>query len=513
MTTWRPTRPRVWLRAVALVVCWLITVWSALPLFAFAAPAGSGDDNLTLTADRVEYNSQTRRVQADGHARATGRGAVITADHIEADLAAQEVLARGNVTLTQGDKTLNASLLRYNLITRTGHVEQAAGQLQVWHVSAETIDLAPEQDVATEASLTPCDPDHPLYKVTAKKAVITPDQTFTAYDATLWVAGTHIITVPVYTAKANGRSGPSLGYDNLDGIYLEYANSFPLGSWRDDYRIRLGTITGLSAENNLSRRFGDYIFSLDLGRTQLKNRGGVILNVDRYAVDVVSDRIRIPGWPLDVSFEGHAGSYGEIARSVTSTRVGASVTLASDTFVLGESVYFSAGGRIHFDGYGTGDHQTVFEGSAALTAPLGPGSRASLVYTSVIVDGMTPFTFDAYGATSTVTLNYYHLFGGFLQSAYASVSYDFLAGETTLGLTAAMSINRNTEFDISAYYSLLTGQLNEIDYALNLRCDCASIGLVYQTFPYSPSRNAFMVTVELNVGPSVTFSGTGVKSE
>src|SRR5690348_18365521 len=113
MTTWRPARPRVWERAVALAACCLIVASSPLPLF--AAPSASGDDSLTLTADRVEYNSQTRRVRADGHVQATGRGALIWADHLEADLAAQEVVARGNVTLTQGTKTLTGSLLRYNL--------------------------------------------------------------------------------------------------------------------------------------------------------------------------------------------------------------------------------------------------------------------------------------------------------------------------------------------------------------------------------------------------------------
>jgi LptA/(LptD N-terminal domain) LPS transport protein len=496
MTTWRPARPRAWQRAVALVACCLMVISSPLPLL--AAPAGSGDDRLTLTADRVEYASKTRRVRADGHVRATGRGAVITADHLEADLAAQEVVASGNVTLAQGNKTLTGSLLRYNLVSRSGHVEQAAGQLNIWHVSAETIDVAPEQDVATEASITPCDPDHPAYKVTAKKIVIVPGEYFTAYDATLWVAGIRVITVPVYTASARGASGPSFGYSTLDGVYLEYANSFFLGAWRDDYRIRLATTSSLTAENILSQRFGAYVVSVELGRSEIKDTGGNLVSLDRYTVDAASDYQRIPGWPAGFLLEAHAGSYGELATGVTTTRADFAASVISDTFMLSPSVSFSAGGRIVLDAYGTGQQRTVIEGSAALSAVLNPSASTSLAYSTVVVNGATPFSFDNYGASSVGSLTYSHVFGGFLQSAAASVNYDFLGKETTLGLAAAMSISPDLEFSVSAQYNVTTQQLNYVEYAINVRCDCVGVGLVYQTFPYSPASNRLLITVQLN---------------
>jgi lipopolysaccharide export system protein LptA len=513
MTTWHPSRRRVWQRAVALVACCLVVVSSALPLF--AAPAGSGDDSLTLTADRVEYDSQTRRVRADGHVRATGRGAVITADHLEADLATQNVVARGNVTLAQGDKTLTASVLRYDLVSRKGHVEQAAGQLNIWHVSAEAIDVAPEQDVATQASITPCDPNHPAFKVTAKKIVIVPDQYFTAYDASLWVAGIRVITVPVYTANARGGSGPTFGYNTLDGVYLEYANTFFTGGWRDDYRIRLATTTSLSAENILSQRFSGYVVSVDLGRSQIRNVNGDLVNLDRYSVDIATDRQRIPGVPIGIDFQGHVGSYGELATGVTTTRAEAIATFATDTFVLSPSLYFSAGGRVRFDSYGTGQQRTLIEGSSALSATLSPRDSTSLSYSTVSVNGASPFSFDHYDPSSTASLSLSHVFGGFVQSASGSVTYDFLSQQTTLGLAASMSISSDVAFNVSAQYNLTTQQLTEIDYALNVRCDCVTIGLVYRTFPNNPSGNNLMISVQLNAfpGQTVTFSGSGIKSE
>ncbi|HET9002138.1 MAG TPA: hypothetical protein VFP86_21055 [bacterium] len=516
MKRWFLSQLRVWPCGVALVLCCLVVISSALPLLAAGAPE---DDKMTVTADRVEYNSQTRIVRADGHVRATGRDTVIVADHLEANLDAQEVMASGNVTLTQsgtttvgnagllrGEKVVKGSLLRYNLRTAVGHFEQASGQVGFWHVSGETIDLSPEKDVATGASITSCDPDHPLYKVTAKRIEIVPNDHFTAYNASLWVAGIRVVTLPSYTATARGRSGPSVGYNTLDGAYLEYANSFPLGSWRDEYRIRLATTTGLSAENIISQRFDDHIWRLALGRTQVYDFNLNLVNVDRYALDLEYDSKKIPGWPIGYQVEAHAGSYGEPATGVTTTRVEAIATVGTDTFVLSPGLYFSASGRFHYDIYGTGQQRTVIEGQTALVASLSPKASTYLSYTNVGVNGSTPFIFDSYTPISSLTYGFFYTFGGFVQIAGTTVTYDFPSNQTTLGLYLSMNITPTTLFNISGYYNTTTQQISEVDYALNIRCDCATFGIVYRTYPQSPGSNNFLFMVQFNaLGPNSTF--------
>jgi lipopolysaccharide assembly outer membrane protein LptD (OstA) len=504
---------RVWPRGAALALCGLVIISSALPLL--AASIVPDDDKMTVTADRVEYNSQTRIVRADGHAKATAHDAVITADHLEANLDAQAVLATGHVTLTQGDKMVTGSFLSYNLRTRVGRFEQAAGQLGLWHISAETIDVAPEQDVATAASVTSCDPDHPVYKVTAKKIVIVPNDHFTAYGASLWVAGTRIVTLPQYTSAVGRASGPSIGYSTPDGLYLQYANSFLLGGWRDEYRIRLGTTTGISAENLISQRFNDHVWSVDLGRHEFKDQNGDLVNVNQYSVNLVYDRERIPGLPLAFQIEGHAGSYGELPTAgvttagATTTRVEGLLTFATDTFVLAPNLYYSASGRVHYDVYGTGQQQTVIEGDTALSAILSPKVSASLSYDLVDVNGSTPFTFDSYSPSSSTTLNVNYLVGGFLQNVNASLTYGFLSMQTTVGLSMAFNITSNVVFSVYGQYNLTTQQLTEIDYGINVRCDCVTVGLIYRTFPQSPASNNFILAVEINAFPGRSFSFTG----
>ena len=470
------------------------------------SPAPPFGEAFTVTADRIEYNSLARTLAADGHVRASSGETVITADHLEGSVDTQEVTATGHVTLSQGLTTATGTLLTYNLGTKVGRMENLAGTFGPLHVSGQAIEIGPKQDVVSEASVTPCDPDHPFYKITAKKIVIVPDESFTAYDASLWVGGVRVITLPTYTATLRGRSGPSLGFNTLDGLYIEYANSFPVGDWRDEYRIRLATTTGLSAENILSERAADHLWAVDLGRSLVQDVNGNLFNIDRYSLDLTYDRARLPWVPIDFQFEAHGGSYRELATGVAATRAEGIATFATDAFRLGPRLFTSASGRVRYDTYGSGQQRTEIEGSAALTSPLSLWASASLSYSGVAVSGSTPFLFDLINPSSVVSFSYTYIFGGFLQSANANLSYDFLAQQTTLGLNVSMTITPTTAFSVSSQYNLSSHLLTEVDYAVNVRCDCVTVGFVYRTFPQSPSANTLVLTVELNsLGNNVTF--------
>ncbi len=492
---------RWWRRAAALAACPLVAC-PLLPLAlvppALATQAGPGDA-ITVTADRVEYAPRSHAVRADGHVEASTRDVVITADHLEANTETQDVTAAGHVTLAEGRNRATGSRLTYNMRTKVGRVEEVAGQFGRWYISGQAVEVAPAEDVAYDASITPCDPTHPAYHVTARKIVVVPDQYFTAYDASLWVAGARVITLPVYTASLGRATGPGAGYNSLDGLYIEYRNSFPVGEFRNDYRIRLATTTSLSAEDILSDRVADHVWSLHLGRNEFLDTSGNLVNVDEYSANLNYDRQKIPGAPLAVQFEAHAGSYGELSTGVTTSRVEGLLYVSTDTFQLAPNLAFSAGGWARVDTYGTGQQRTVFDFSAALTDILSPRESATLSFGTLSVTGSTPFSFDSYGPGTGVTLSYSYAFGGFVQSASAYLSYDFLGMQTSTGLSISMSISPTTTFNVSGYYNLTTRQLTEVDYAVNVQCDCVTIGLVYRTFPYSPGSNGFFLMAGLNV--------------
>ena len=97
-----------------------------------------------------------------------------------------------------------------------------------------------------------------------------------------------------------------------------------------------------------------------------------------------------------------------------------------------------------------------------------------------------------------MSVSYSHVFGGFVQSASAYLAYDFLAMQTSMGATLSMSLSPTTTFSVSGYYNLTTRQLTEVDYAVNVQCDCAAIQVAYRTFPQGPQSNGFFFTVGLN---------------
>ncbi len=61
-----------------------------------------------------------------------------------------------------------------------------------------------------------------------------------------------------------------------------------------------------------------------------------------------------------------------------------------------------------------------------------------------------------------------------------------------------MNITSNIALNVAGYYDMGTQQINEIDYALNVRCDCATFGLVYRMFLQNPALNNFMLMAQLN---------------
>ena len=93
----------------AFATCIALLVSLAQPAAAqTVAPPDAGP--VTLTADHIEYDTQTGNVVADGHVVATRGGATITADHLTGNLKSGDVEAMGHVTLTQPGRTATGTV-------------------------------------------------------------------------------------------------------------------------------------------------------------------------------------------------------------------------------------------------------------------------------------------------------------------------------------------------------------------------------------------------------------------
>ncbi len=470
-----------------------------------AQPSGP----ITLSADHIQYDTQTGQMAADGHVRASRADIVITADHLTGNLKTGDVLATGHVTLTQAGRKAIGSSLAYNYRTRVGRMDQATSVYRPWTVKSQTFETAGGQGVATRADITPCNPDHPAFLVRARKVVVVPDDHLTAYDASLVIYGVTVVTIPEYTESLNpnrkARSGPSGGYNNQDGWWIEYSQYFPIGDWDNQTRFRYGTLSGVSGEDIVSRRFGDHVWSAHVGRAEAFDQNGNLSELDQYSIDLSYNRARLLDWPASYLLEGHVGRYAEhTAGAVTNaiaTREEGWINFISDIMPLGPNLTWAWSAQARGDLYDTGQNRIVLGYSIGLTDLLDPSNSVTLSYNFAAVTGSSPFSFDTIGNDSTVGLSYGYGSGGFLQTAGVSLQYSFLSQQTSLQLNVALAVTRDIIVSASTTYNFTTQTVGETDYAINVICDCLSVGVQYRTFPATPSQNAFYLTIGLTPFP------------
>ncbi|HEV2358006.1 MAG TPA: LptA/OstA family protein [bacterium] len=498
--------------AAALIACLVLAASLASSALAQpVAPATQGP--VTLTADHIEYDTQTGNVVADGHVVATRAGTTITADHLTGNLNTGDVQATGRVVLTEPGRTSTGENLKYNYQTRVGEMSQAVTKYPPWTLTGRTITTAGGRGVATTASATPCDPAHPAFRVTARRVVVVPDDYLTAYGAVLRVYGVPVLYVPAYTVslkrtRRKASTGPTLGYDNFNGVWVEYNQYLPLGKWESQVRVRYGTRSGVSGEAIIDRHFPGYLVTSHLGRAVSFDQNGNQFNFDQYTVEADLDTRTVGRLPLTYALEVQAGNFQESQSGVNAFRTEGLLTLTTDTIHLNQSLTVSAGGYYRYDAYSVGNVRNISAAAAALTQVLTQTSSTTLSYNFAQVTGATPFLFDHIASDSAISLSYSYYPGKALQSGTLSGTYDFLTQQTTVGLNLAFTVSPSILFSTNVLYNLTTQQYTEVDYAVNATCDCVSLGVVYRTFPQSPASNQWYVTLGINTLPGLATSFT-----
>jgi len=491
-------------RALALGVVAVLVWGPAIPALAAPAAPPAQEGPVTLTADHIEYNTQTGDVAAEGHIRATRGDTVITGDHLQGNLRVGEVAVSGNVTLIEGRRSATGTFVRYNYRTRVGRMDQGVTQYGPWNIKAQEFDTTVGQSTVSNGAITPCDPRHPLFLVTARQVVIVPDDYLIAYDASLFVYGVRVITLPRYTVSlkpGGGKSGPSLGYDKLNGAWIEYTQVEPMGSFWNQLRVRFGTLAGWSGEDILSMHVADHTLDLALGRTQTFDQTGNLFSFDREQAEIVYDGHRIPGIPMTYVLEGRVGNYYESQSGIRTTRAEAVLNLTSDTMPLMPRTTWAYSATARYDAYGSGQGRSVLGGSAAATYDLRGGSSLTMTYNFASVTGTSPFAFDGVGSDSAVGLSYTFGGGGLLQFGSVYLTYDFITLQTSVGSAVSLVLSPSIQFSVSGSYNTTLRQWNEIDYSVNVRCDCLALGVLYQTFPQNQAQNTFYITLGITTLP------------
>lgn len=444
----------------------------------FSAQASTTQEQpLILEADRIEFNSARDKIYAQGNVRLSYKGIRLAAREVQIDLRREELVARGEVVLIDEGRELRGHTLRYDLRNRRGSATEAETILDRIFYRGRTFDVARDLLVGDEVMATTCNPERPIYRVTARRVEVIPGRRIVARDASLWVAGVRVVTLPyVQFSAGDPRSlGPRVGYNPTDGWWIDYSYAYDAGTLPALLYLKYGTKSGLHFRNTATFSQPAYSAAFVVGRDQDKD----LNTFDRVDLTLSMPSQRLGTFPLSATFQASAGYFRETITGVSTSKVDGEVAFSTDQFLLDPLTSWSASAYARRSWYGTGANRMVYSGSIGVTRSLDQWSSVGLSYTRTLVEGSTPFSFDSVSPTSAVSVGYSRRIEG-QYHVNLGASHDFLVPETKVSAEAGVQVVKDLYFTVSAVYNLRTAAYEDVDYILTKRCDCVEVSVKYR---------------------------------
>src|SRR2546427_1685625 len=317
-----------------------------LSLFSQVAAAQESPP-LVVDAQQVVYDDVAQTIEATGNVSMSYRGTQIKADFVHIDLRAEQLEARGHVTIIDSTgRELRGETLTFDARGQVIELSPAEVIVDGVYIRSDRIRSRPGLIVAGESTLTTCDPVHPLYRVTASSLDLIPGDRAVVNGATLWVGRYGIITLPTLivslrSRKATAGSFHSVGYTSIDGLYFAYRFAFFVGAPLAYVSTSLGT---------------------------LAQRAEVGLELER----------PLGSLPLSLTAAGSAGWHHESGLKIETTRLQYDVGLKSSTIQFGPQTDWQTTWKWTDASYGTGDRQGVLRLNSAVTYHLAGDATLTL---------------------------------------------------------------------------------------------------------------------------------------
>ncbi|HXF83647.1 MAG TPA: hypothetical protein VNN19_12930 [bacterium] len=492
-------------------------VLACLLVAVLAAAASAQAEALVVEADEVVYDQLAQQVQATGNVRLRYRGIRLIADQAQFDLAREVLTARGHVVLTDAaGRELRGEALTYDVRLELAEVQRGEGRVDGFFVRSERLQAQPGRILAEEAMLTPCDPARPAAYITARSVEIIPGDQLVARQASLWIGGRRVLTLPVYRSslrsrEETARSFPSIGYHNLDGLWAQYPIGYGLGDLSGELTLKYGTLVGFIARNSLAYRRPAFALELTVGRNQDIERRVY----DQAELTLTLAERQLGALPLWTSVAARTGWFEEQTTGARTSRTQYAVGVRLPSQPLGRRTSLAVSASWTEGLYGTGDRYGVLRGGLGLSHQLSGAEVLSFTYSVVSPSGVTPFLFDAVPADElvhrgAVLYTRTGLRGSATTTFQAGAGYDFLAsspfallgygrrlpershwmltGEYNLKTTdvkltadAGVALGAGTYATVQAVYHTLTGAYEDVDYFLTARlCDCFEVRVKYR---------------------------------
>ncbi len=206
----------------------------------------------------ARYHEKTKdRVFAAGGVEVHYRTITLMADRIEFDPDTKDISAEGNVVIQRGDEVMQAERIFFNLDTERGRVEQASGMIPPSLLfQAESAEkTAPDTFSLRKASVTACTQPTPRWGISFTRALVVTGESIEMWNALLKVKNIPVFYLPymrypLEKERATGFLTPRIGLSGPKGFQLSQSYYWAMARNMDatvgvDLYSRLGIGAGL----------------------------------------------------------------------------------------------------------------------------------------------------------------------------------------------------------------------------------------------------------------------------
>ena len=185
-----------------------------------------------IVADELSLVETESVYIAEGNVVVSKKDMRISADYARFNQKSMVVAAKGHVVMSAGNDVLTADHLEINLATEEGTIHKGSFFLEEnnFHIKGNEIKKTGKNSFrADTASITSCDGEKPAWKITGRNLDVTIEGYGVAYHATFWVKNipvmyTPFIAFPVKLKRQTGLLAPQLATSSRKGF--EYIQPF-----------------------------------------------------------------------------------------------------------------------------------------------------------------------------------------------------------------------------------------------------------------------------------------------
>ncbi len=207
----------------AVIFCLLLLIHCLSASLIFA------QETIDISADRLEYLSETNTYIAKGSAIVTSGDTTLSADDIRLNNNTSEALAVGNVVYEDIDTIINADRIELNLKTKLGVIYNSYifYKKENYHLRGGDLRKFGEKSYFLDtASVTTCDASPPEWHISGKFVKTELNKKIEARDTALYIKNVPVLYTPYFwmplsRKRQTGFLVPSAGSSSTKGLIYE----------------------------------------------------------------------------------------------------------------------------------------------------------------------------------------------------------------------------------------------------------------------------------------------------